>query len=69
MVEANPRVPKKGERVSTQNAAYMVIAVDNEHMTVDLKLLGATDHRLTAVPWGVLIFLENSSAESVGAGS
>jgi hypothetical protein len=33
MVEANPRVPKKGERVSTQNAAYIVIAVDREHMT------------------------------------
>jgi hypothetical protein len=63
MVEANPRLPKKGERVSTQNAAYIVIAVDREHMTVDLKLLGATDHRLTAVPWGVLIFLENSGAE------
>jgi hypothetical protein len=38
-------------------------------MTVDLKLLGATDHKLTAVPWGVLIFLENSGAEKVGAGS
>jgi hypothetical protein len=63
MVEANPRVPKKGERVSTQNAAYVVIAVDHEHMTVDLKLRGATDRRLTAVPWGVLIFLENSGAE------
>ena len=63
MVEANPRVPKKGERVSTQNAAYIVIAVDSERMTVDLKLLGATDHRLTAIPWEVLIFLENSGAE------
>jgi hypothetical protein len=63
MVEANPRVPKKGERVSTQNAAHIVIAVDSERMTVDLKLLGATDHRLTAIPWGVLIFLENSGAE------
>jgi hypothetical protein len=63
MVEANPRVPKKGERVSTQNAAYIVIAVDSERMTVDLKLLGATDHRLTAIPWGILIFLENSGAE------
>ncbi len=63
MVEANPRVPKKGERVSTQNAAYAVIAVDREHMTVDLKLLGATDHRLTAIPWGVLMFLENSGIE------
>jgi hypothetical protein len=63
MVEANPRVPKKGERVSTQNAAYIVIAVDSEHMTADLKLLGATDHRLAAVPRGVLIFLENSGAE------
>ncbi len=66
MVEANPRVPKKGERVSTQNAAYIVIAVDSEHMTVDLKLLGATDQRLTAVPWGVLIFLENSGASPKG---
>jgi hypothetical protein len=27
-------------------------------MTVDLKLIGSTDYRLTAVPWGVLIFLE-----------
>ena len=69
MAQANPRVPLRGERVSTQNAAYLVIAVDCEHMTVDLKLLGATDHKLTAVPWGVLIFLENSGAESVGAGS
>ena len=63
MVKANPRVPKKRERVSTQNAAYVVIAMDREHMTVDLKLLGATDHGLTAVPWGVLIFLENSGTE------
>jgi hypothetical protein len=63
MVAANPRVPKKGERVSTQNAAYIAIAVDSEHMTVDLKLLGATDHRLTAVPWGILMFLENSGVE------
>jgi hypothetical protein len=63
MVEANLRVPKKGERVSTQNAPYIVIAVDSEHMTVDLKLLGATDRRLTAVPWGALIFLENSGTE------
>jgi hypothetical protein len=62
MVEVNPRVPKKGERVSTQNASYIVVTVDSEHMTVDLKLLGATDHRLTAVPWGVLTFLENSGA-------
>jgi hypothetical protein len=63
MVEANLRVPKKGERVSTQNAAYIVIAVDSEQMTVDLKLLGATDRRLTAVPWDALIFLENSGTE------
>jgi hypothetical protein len=66
MVKANPRVPKKGERVSTQNAAYIVIAVDSEHMTVDLKLLGATDQRLTAVPWSVLIFLENSGGSPKG---
>ena len=57
---------KEGERVSTQNAADMVIAVDSEHMTVDLKLLGATDHRLIAVPRGVLIFLKNSDASPKG---
>jgi hypothetical protein len=66
MVEANLRVPKKGERVSTQNAAYIVIAVDSEHMTVDLKLLGATDQRLTAIPWGDLLFLENPGASLNG---
>jgi hypothetical protein len=52
------RIPKKGDRVATQNAPFIVTAVDHEQGTVDLRLIGPGEHRLSKIPWGVLMFLD-----------
>jgi hypothetical protein len=65
MVGENIRIPKKGERVGAQgqNGAFIVAQISTKRRTANLKLIGPADYALKEIPWGVLIFFNQTLAE------
>jgi hypothetical protein len=65
MVGEDIRIPKKGERVGAQgqNGAFIVAQISTKRRTANLKLIGPADYALKEIPWGVLIFFNQTLAE------
>ena len=65
MVGENIRVPKEGERVAAQgqDGAFIVSQISTKRRTANLKLIGPADYALKEIPWGALIFFNQTLAE------